>query len=57
MPQDVRGGQGGVRSRRIDGADGAVAESGDIERPMEGEVISSGPNFLYQVLRIFYSKC
>ena len=22
-----------------------------------GEVISSGPNFLYQVLRIFYSKC
>ena len=31
MPQDVRGGQGGVRSRRIDGADGAVAESGAVE--------------------------
>ena len=31
--------------QRIDGADGAVAESGDIKRPMEGEVISSGPIF------------
>jgi len=31
MPQDVRGGQGGVRSQRIDGADGAVAKSGAVE--------------------------
>ena len=31
MPKDVRGGQGGVRSRRIDGAGRAVAESGAVE--------------------------
>ena len=31
MPRDVRGGWGGTRTRRIDGAGRAVAENGAVE--------------------------